>query len=99
MREHRITYLYEVISDETGRESMDITRRKFVKATAIGLATAAAGGSLSLLAACTSEEAGKASGDSQTYSAVCRFCGCGCGVLCEVKDGKLISVTGDPDNQ
>lgn len=27
---------------------------------------------------------------------VCRFCGCGCGVICEVKDGRLVSVTGRP---
>ena len=30
--------------------------------------------------------------------AVCRFCGTGCGVLCGVKDGKLVATIGDPDN-
>jgi nitrate reductase NapA len=82
---------------------MDITRRLFVKSTAIALATAAAGGSLTMLAGCTAapEATGtsEGNGDTQTYSAVCRFCGCGCGVICEAKDGRLISVTGDPDNQ
>ena len=82
---------------------MDITRRLFVKSTAIALATAAAGGSLAMLAGCTAapETTGtsEGNGDTQTYSAVCRFCGCGCGVICEAKDGRLISVTGDPDNQ
>ena len=79
---------------------MEISRREFVKATAVALATAAAGGSLSMLVACSGQsESAVSGGDTQKYSAVCRFCGCGCGVICEVKDGRLVSVTGDPDNQ
>ena len=80
---------------------MDISRRAFVKATAVALASAAAAGTLASATGCSSgsQPAGAASGEGQKYTAVCRFCGCGCGVLCEVKDGKLISVTGDPDNQ
>ena len=39
-----------------------------------------------------------ADGESVKTQAVCRFCGCGCGVICESRNGKLISVTGDPDN-
>lgn len=80
---------------------MGMSRRAFVKATAVSLATAAAGGSLTMLAGCTAVETpvGEESGSSQTYSAVCRFCGCGCGVICEVKNGRLVSVTGDPENQ
>lgn len=77
---------------------MDVTRRDFVKASAIAAAMAAAGGSL---AACASKpDAGQqGAGDAQTHTAVCRFCGCGCGVLVETKDGKITAVTGDPDNQ
>ena len=77
---------------------MDVTRRDFVKASAIAAAMAAAGGSL---AACASKpDAGQqGAGDTQTHTAVCRFCGCGCGVLVETKDGKVTAVTGDPDNQ
>ncbi|MBQ3106205.1 MAG: molybdopterin-dependent oxidoreductase, partial [Eggerthellaceae bacterium] len=77
---------------------MDITRRSFVKTTAVALASAAAAGTLSTLVACgpTASEEG---GETVKTLAVCRFCGCGCGVICEAKDGKLISVTGDPDNQ
>ena len=82
-------------------EKMDISRRCFVKTTAVALASAAAAGTMSTLVACSSGAAGSQTGQgaSQTYTAVCRFCGCGCGVLCEVKNGKLVSVTGDPDNQ
>ncbi|MBR2834571.1 MAG: molybdopterin-dependent oxidoreductase [Coriobacteriales bacterium] len=32
-------------------------------------------------------------------SSVCRYCGCGCGVLVSVKDGKIIQVAGDPENR
>ena len=51
---------------------------------------AAAGGSL---AACASKPyAGQqGAGDAQTHTAVCRFCGCGCGVIVEAKDGKVIA--------
>lgn len=76
---------------------MDLTRRAFVKTTAVALASAAAAGSLASLVGCSSGPG--ASGEGQKYSAVCRFCGCGCGVICEAKDGKLVSVTGDPDNE
>ncbi len=83
---------------------MDISRRLFIKTTAVALATAAAGGSLTTLAGCAAQGGSQGSapssgGETTTYSAVCRFCGCGCGVLCEARDGRLISVTGDPDNQ
>ena len=77
---------------------MELTRRTFVKTTAVALASAAAAGTLSTLVACgpTASDEG---GESVKTLAVCRFCGCGCGVICESKNGKLISVTGDPDNQ
>ena len=79
---------------------MDITRRQFVKATAVALASAAAAGTLSSLVGCASGSAQVgAQAEGQKFTAVCRFCGCGCGVICEVKDNKLISVTGDPDNE
>lgn len=86
---------------------MDITRRVFVKTTAVALASAAAGGALASCAtpnnatlAETGEETTPAvnTGETTTTLAVCRFCGCGCGVLVESKDGRVISVTGDPEN-
>ncbi|MEF2746919.1 MAG: molybdopterin-dependent oxidoreductase [Senegalimassilia anaerobia] len=73
---------------------MDITRRTFVKTTAVALASAAAAGTLSTMSGCIQA----ADGESVKTQAVCRFCGCGCGVICESRNGKLISVTGDPDN-
>ena len=85
---------------------MDVTRRAFVKTTAVALASAAAAGTLSTLAGCsnggqTAKSGGggtpTVAGATQTVG-VCRFCGCGCGVIVESKDGKLVSVTGDPEN-
>ena len=73
---------------------MDISRRGFVKATAVALASAAAAGTMSSLVGCASGEGQSttaASGDGQKYTSVCRFCGCGCGVIVEAKDGKVIA--------
>jgi len=28
----------------------------------------------------------------------CNFCSCGCGIICHVKDGKLVNLEGDPDH-
>jgi len=29
---------------------------------------------------------------------VCPFCSCGCGIVCHVRDGKLVNLEGDPDH-
>ena len=70
---------------------MELTRRTFVKTTAITLASAAAAGTASTLAGCAGKPA-SLSAATETHLAVCRFCGCGCGVLCESHDGKLIEI-------
>ena len=79
---------------------MELTRRAFVKSTAVALASAAAAGTMagcSSLAGTGADSAALA-GDTVKTVGVCRFCGCGCGVIVEAKDGKVISVTGDPEN-
>jgi formate dehydrogenase major subunit len=35
---------------------------------------------------------------SAEFTSVCNFCSCGCGMVCHVKDGKLINLEGDPDH-
>jgi nitrate reductase NapA len=71
------------------------------------MALVAAGGILAELAGCGPRQAGDGSGDDgsgdglsggNTTKAVCRFCGTGCGVICESEDGKLVATYGDPDN-
>lgn len=32
------------------------------------------------------------------YTSACNFCSCGCGMVCRVKDGKLVNLEGDPDH-
>ena len=78
---------------------MDVSRRSFIKSTAVALASAAAAGTLSTMVGCSPKENTPSNGaDTETKLSVCRFCGCGCGVLVQSKNGKLISVVGDPDN-
>ena len=79
---------------------MEVSRRQFVKATAVSLAMAAAGMGTATLAGCAPSggEGASGGGESTFTSGVCRFCGTGCGVICEAKNGRLVSVTGDPDN-
>ena len=78
---------------------MSISRRNFVKSTAIAMATAAAAGSIAGMTGCTPKVNEPLNGESVTKTlAVCRFCGCGCGVVVETLKGKVISVYGDPEN-
>jgi formate dehydrogenase major subunit len=32
------------------------------------------------------------------FTTACNFCSCGCGMVCHVKDGKLINMEGDPEH-
>jgi nitrate reductase NapA len=79
---------------------MDVSRRAFVKAAAVSAALFAIGATVGC--APREQSDGSASGDAGDTiktKAICRFCGTGCGVICETRDGKLISTYGDPDNQ
>ena len=79
--------------------SMDISRRQFVKRTAIAMATAAAAGSVAGMAGCAPKVNEPINGDATTKTlAVCRFCGCGCGVIVESRKNKVVAVYGDPEN-
>ena len=79
--------------------SMDISRRNFVKSVAIAMATAAAAGSVTSMTGCAPRVNEPLNGETTKKTlAVCRFCGCGCGVIVESRNGKVISVYGDPEN-
>jgi formate dehydrogenase major subunit len=32
------------------------------------------------------------------FTTACNFCSCGCGMVCQVRDGKLVNMEGDPDH-
>ena len=76
---------------------MDLTRRSFLKLagsaaaaatlTGVGLRKASASPSEPLRIKYTKE-----------YHTVCTFCGVGCGVICNVRDGVIVNAEGDPDH-
>ena len=76
---------------------MELSRRSLLKAAAVSFALAVAGCSSSKSSS-TSAKQDSAVQPDEWKKAVCRFCGTGCGVLCGVKDGKLVATIGDPDN-
>lgn len=85
---------------------MNISRRSFVRASAIALACAAAGIGISTNSGCSQDTEGendpllKEDVEVDYWKrGVCRYCGVGCGVLVGVKDEKVVSVVGDPDNK
>jgi formate dehydrogenase major subunit len=76
---------------------VSLSRRSWLKAvTGGGLGLAVAdlvdARELHLAAAST-----KLSGAKEVTTA-CNFCSCGCGMVCHVKDGKLVHLEGDPDH-
>lgn len=77
---------------------MKLSRRNFIKASAVAAAMASAGCSVSKPASQTGAKA-KTEDVEKWVKAVCRYCGTGCGVLVGVSGGKVVSVKGDPDNE
>jgi formate dehydrogenase major subunit len=74
---------------------MKISRRELFKGVGAGLAIGSLGFDAKDVNAATGEFRLKG---AKEYTSVCTFCSCGCGMLCHVKDGKLINLEGDPDH-
>jgi len=77
---------------------MSINRRDWLKWTAgagASLAVSKIGFGVQEVQATTAGL--KLAGAKQVLSA-CNFCSCGCGMVCHVKDGKLINLEGDSDH-
>jgi len=73
---------------------MAITRREFIKNSAISATAVTAGVTLPGIALANSND----SIDGIRWDKIpCRFCGTGCSVLVGTKDGKMIASQGDPD--
>ena len=76
---------------------MNLSRRDFLKATGlsgVGLALASLGLDVGKVEAAAKEY--KLTGGRE-FTSVCHFCGCGCGTIGYVKDGKLINLEGAAD--
>jgi len=78
---------------------MQTTRRGFLKATGLAFTTSLAYGLT------TRSEAFALDADpdwklvnTEEYTNICCYCSGGCGSLCSVRDGELISLEGDPDH-
>ncbi|OGI41194.1 MAG: nitrate reductase catalytic subunit [Candidatus Muproteobacteria bacterium RBG_16_62_13] len=74
---------------------MKLTRRDFIKTSAIAATAAAAGVTIPGAKEAVAAVAGDAG--IRWDKGVCRFCGTGCGVLVGVKDGRVVATQGDPD--
>jgi len=72
---------------------MNLSRREILKAAAASSAMMAIGGPFGMMS-----EAVAANEPDKWVKSVCRFCGTGCGVMVGIKDGKCITVKGDPNN-
>ncbi len=77
---------------------MGITRRTFIKGLGSGLTALG----LSEVVLTRSGWAGLVpppkTKDTQVTTSICPFCGVGCGLIANTKEGKLINVEGDPDH-
>jgi len=72
---------------------MGISRRDFIKQSAVAAAATAIG--MSVPAEMKAAK-NKAEGDWRWDKSVCRFCGTGCGIMVAVKNDKIVAVKGDP---
>ncbi len=76
---------------------MDVSRRNFLKLSGLTVAGLAAGLGFDPSVAEAKGYALKLEGTKKIPS-ICHFCSGGCGLLCYVKDGKMVHLDGDPDN-
>ena len=72
---------------------MKLSRREILKAAAASSAIMAISGPLSMV-----QDAMAADEPDKWVKSVCRFCGTGCGVMVGIKNGKCVTVKGDPNN-
>ncbi len=76
---------------------MDVTRRRFLRITGLGIASLPLT-RLGLDLGCVEARAAgfKLEGTREVVS-ICPFCSVGCHILVHVKDGRMVSAEGDPD--
>ena len=72
---------------------MKLTRREFIRSTAVTAAAAAAGMSDAQVSNVITQQGGS---DLKWHKAPCRFCGTGCGVTVAVKANRVVATLGDP---
>ena len=75
---------------------MAVSRRTFIKNSAIASAAAAIGVSLPTSTFAAPSSPKPVDGGWRWDKAVCRFCGTGCGIMVATKSDKIVAVKGDP---
>ena len=78
----------------------DITRREFIKWSAMAAVATMAGCSAPQQAAPAPQPTARPTVQAaqEWHKSVCRFCGTGCGVQLGIADGKLVALRGDPEH-
>ncbi|HML53135.1 MAG TPA: formate dehydrogenase-N subunit alpha [Solidesulfovibrio magneticus] len=76
---------------------MGVSRRGFLKLTGAGVAGLALGRLGVDMGPVEAYAAGLKIDGAKEFISICPFCSCGCNTLVYVKNGKIISVEGDPD--
>jgi len=74
-----------------------VNRRNWLKRAATGAGAVLGGAALAVPEAKASPKEPKLAG-TEVFTTACNFCSCGCGMLCYVKDGKLVDLEGDPNH-
>src|SRR3990172_2969056 len=74
---------------------MSMTRRDFIKSSAVAAAAAAA--DITILGLNEALAAAAPDKSIRWDKGACRYCGTGCGVMVGVKDGRVVATQGDPD--
>ena len=72
---------------------MSVSRRDFIKTSAVATVAAAVGMSLPKNLQAAPQ---KAEGEWRWDKSVCRFCGTGCGIMVATKNDRIVAVKGDP---
>lgn len=76
---------------------MELTRRSFLKLTGATAAAATLTGVGLRKASASSTEPLRIKYTKELHT-VCTYCGVGCGIICNVRDGVIVNAEGDPDH-
>ena len=76
---------------------MEVSRRNFLKATAVGAGLSLAGYGFNVPSVQAAVKGWKLE-NANEYTSICTFCACGCGMVGYIKDGKMINLEGNSDH-
>ncbi len=97
---HAVRHAAEVSNGDDATLFGDASRRDFLRSSAAAavVAVGAPGVAATPFGASSAGSPASPRADVEWVKSVCRFCGTGCGVLLGVRDGRLVSLRGDPQH-